>query len=119
MCSQFGDSCVYIIIDNYPTLSSLLYNYYRVGQERIVMCLFSVCVQIKNLMHVHITYVYHSALASLGNMVYAIGGSDGQQYIDCVEYYDPSKLQWVSSTSLPSPRFTPAAVTLSRRTLNQ
>ena len=59
-----------------------------------------------------------TALVSLGNMVYAIGGSDGQQYVESVEYYDPSKLQWVSSINLPTPRFTPAAVTLSKRNLN-
>lgn len=59
------------------------------------------------------------AMVSLGNMVYAIGGSNGLAYLDSVEYYDPSKLKWVISTKLPSPRFASAAVTLSRHELGK
>ena len=58
-------------------------------------------------------------MVSLGNMVYAIGGSNGLAYLDSVEYYDPSKLKWVLSTKLPSPRFASAAVTLSRHELGK
>lgn len=57
------------------------------------------------------------AVVSLGNMVYVLGGSNGLKYLDTVEYYDPSQLIWINSTSLPFPRFSAAAVTLSRKEL--
>jgi N-acetylneuraminic acid mutarotase len=57
------------------------------------------------------------AVVSLANMVYAVGGSNGSVYLESVECFDPSKLQWVESTPLPSPRFGAAAVTLSRKDL--
>lgn len=43
------------------------------------------------------------------------GGSNGSEYLDSVECYDPSKLKWVPATKLPSPRFSTAAIVLSKR----
>ncbi len=40
------------------------------------------------------------------------GGSDGSEYLDSVECYDPSKLMWAIVTKLPSPRFGAAAIVL-------
>ena len=42
-----------------------------------------------------------------------VGGSNGSEYLDSVECYDPSMLKWVPVPSLPSPRFGAAAVLLS------
>lgn len=42
------------------------------------------------------------------------GGSDGSEYLDTVECYDPSKLNWDIVTKLPSPRFGAAAIVLSK-----
>ena len=50
-------------------------------------------------------------------MIYVMGGSNGSEYLSSVEYYDPSKLRWLESTPLPFPRFSAAAVTISRREL--
>ena len=68
---------------------------------------------------VHLFILFTVAMVSLGNMVYAIGGSNGSEYLDSVEYYDPCKLKWVESVKLPCPRFAPAAVTLSRKELKK
>ena len=43
------------------------------------------------------------------------GGSNGSEYLDSVECYDPSQLKWVPVTSLSFPRFGAAAVVLSNR----
>lgn len=53
-------------------------------------------------------------MVSLGNMVYAIGGSNGSTYLDSIECYDPSQLKWAETLKLPCPRFAAAAVTLSK-----
>ena len=45
--------------------------------------------------------------------VYVTGGSNGSEYLDSVECYDPSQLKWVPVTSLPLPCFGAAAVLLS------
>ena len=60
-----------------------------------------------------------TAMVSLGNMVYAMGGSNGSQYLSSVECYDPVKLEWVEITPLPHPRFSAAAVTISRKDLGE
>ena len=46
---------------------------------------------------------------------FSTGGSNGSEYLDSVECYDPSKLKWVPATKLPSPRFSTAAIVLSKR----
>ena len=45
--------------------------------------------------------------------VFVTGGSNGSEYLDSVECYDPSQLKWVPVTSLHFPRFGAAAVLLS------
>ena len=52
-----------------------------------------------------------------GEFYYIIysGGSNGSEYLDSVECYDPSKLKWVLVTKLPAPRFSAAAVVISKR----
>lgn len=41
------------------------------------------------------------------------GGSNGSEYLDSVECYDPSQLKWVPMPSLSIPCFGAAAVLLS------
>ena len=45
--------------------------------------------------------------------MFVTGGSNGSEYLDSVECYDPSQLKWVPVTSLHFPRFGAAAVLLS------
>jgi len=53
---------------------------------------------------------------SLGSM-WSVGGSNGSQYLNTVECYDPSKMTWVPVKALPTARFGAAAVTFSKREL--
>lgn len=59
------------------------------------------------------------AVVSMGNKVYALGGSNGSQYLDSVECYDPSKQKWLPSTPLRFKRFAASAVVLSKMLLEQ
>ena len=59
------------------------------------------------------------AVVSMGNKVYALGGSNGSQYLDTVECYDPSKQEWLPSTPLRFKRFAASAVVLSKMLLEQ
>ena len=58
-------------------------------------------------------------MVSLDNAVYAIGGSDLSGYLDSMEYYDAKELKWVECEKLSCCRFAPAAISLSRKELNQ
>ena len=59
------------------------------------------------------------AVVSMGNKVYALGGSNGSQYLDSVECYDPSKQEWLPSTPLRFKRFAASAVVISKMLLGQ
>ncbi len=58
-------------------------------------------------------------MVSIGNVLYALGGSNLSGYLDSVEYYDSCTLKWVMANSLPCKRYAPAAITLSKKELNQ
>lgn len=53
----------------------------------------------------------HLAVASVGNLIYAIGGVGGQGVVDRVEVYDPQADTWTSRRAKPTPvGFVSAAV---------
>ena len=58
-------------------------------------------------------------MVSIGNVLYALGGSNLSGYLDSVEYYDTCELKWVVSNQLPGNRYAPAGITLSKKELNQ
>lgn len=63
--------------------------------------------------NVHLACNIHLAVITLLSHTH-VGGSNGSEYLDSVECYDPSKLNWISVTKLPTVRFGAAACTLSK-----
>ena len=49
-------------------------------------------------------------VAVVENMLYAIGGFDGTNYLNTVERYDPAKNSWETVAAMSTPRRCPGAV---------
>ena len=70
---------------------------------------------IKNTQWNNFQFQFLKKLSHIDVHAFSTGGSNGSEYLDSVECYDPSKLKWVPATKLPSPRFSTAAIVLSKR----